>query len=282
MAAGRHRGHGPVELGRPSGRQRAERPGVRVRGDGAAGAAAPGGEPGWQPSCTRPAAGRRSRSGATGWRARLLEVVRRTRPRRCPRPRGAGYAQVTLQIVTATFGIVLVPVLRIASTRCVCSDRRWMAGKVAVVTATGKLPARLARVLPRSAAASGERRAPPALPQIAATAPRAHRGAEHSNCTARPRRLGRRFQFGVSGSPRRRLSRHRVAALEDLGGWSRFDQSRRRSWVLAHQGPARRGRQHDDPDRQDARLRRAPAVPVRAASSSASSCSRCGCAGSRC
>ena len=48
---------------------------------------------------------------------------------------------MTLQIVTATSGIVLRPLaLRTASTRWVCSDRRWEGGKLALVTLTGNLP----------------------------------------------------------------------------------------------------------------------------------------------
>src|SRR5436305_14611869 len=57
-----------------------------------------------------------------------------------PSPTGAGYVQVALQIVTATLGRGLVPVLRTAIVNRVCCARRWCAGKVAVDMATGNLP----------------------------------------------------------------------------------------------------------------------------------------------
>ena len=56
-----------------------------------------------------------------------------------PWPGGAGYAQVTLQIVTATLGIVLLPVLWTTTTMRECWARRWAFGNVAAAW-TGKLP----------------------------------------------------------------------------------------------------------------------------------------------
>ena len=47
---------------------------------------------------------------------------------------------MTLQIVTATSGMVLLPALRTVITRCVCWESFWEAGKLAWPTATGNLP----------------------------------------------------------------------------------------------------------------------------------------------
>src|SRR5436309_8222314 len=51
-----------------------------------------------------------------------------------------GYFKVGSTIVTATSGIIFVPALRTEITRWVCCASRCEAGKVAVVTSTGKLP----------------------------------------------------------------------------------------------------------------------------------------------
>ena len=47
---------------------------------------------------------------------------------------------MTLQIVTATSGSVLLLALCTTSTKCVCSDRRCEAGKLALLISTLNLP----------------------------------------------------------------------------------------------------------------------------------------------
>ena len=47
---------------------------------------------------------------------------------------------MTLQIVTATLGMALLPALCTAITRCVCWASFCEAGNLAVLTATGKFP----------------------------------------------------------------------------------------------------------------------------------------------
>ncbi len=142
-----------------------------------------------------------------------------------------------------------------------CSERRWDAGNVAVDTATGKLPlGSLAscRVPPPQPGRTSSRK----RSTDQADAPGGHGGPNIA--TALRAHAGSRGTVPIwyLRAPARTLARSRRVAA-DQGGWSRFDQSRRRSRVLAHQGFARRGRQHDDPDRQDAGLRGAPAIPVR-------------------
>src|SRR5579884_3354413 len=57
-----------------------------------------------------------------------------------PSPVGAGHRQVTLQIVTETFGIVRAESLRTAITRRVCCASVCAAGKLAVAMLTRKRP----------------------------------------------------------------------------------------------------------------------------------------------
>jgi hypothetical protein len=57
-----------------------------------------------------------------------------------PSPGGAGYAQVTLQIVTASWGIGLVPALRTLISMWVCWESVCEAGKLADGTSTLNWP----------------------------------------------------------------------------------------------------------------------------------------------
>ena len=97
-------------------------------------------EPGWQPALHAPGGRSTTHTGRDGFASPVIWRSCANAAASVPSPVGAGYAQVTLQIVTAMFGIVFEPVLRTASTRWLCSDRRCEAGKVAVATATGKFP----------------------------------------------------------------------------------------------------------------------------------------------
>ena len=74
-----------------------------------------------------------------------------------PVPRGAGYAQVTLQIVTATFGIVLWPRVVDDYHHARVLGQALRAGNLATAW-TGKLPLGLVGVLSLTAAARAQRR----------------------------------------------------------------------------------------------------------------------------
>ena len=57
-----------------------------------------------------------------------------------PSPAGAVELQVTLQMETATLGIVLLPALCTTITRWLVWASRWLEGKLAVAIETGKFP----------------------------------------------------------------------------------------------------------------------------------------------
>src|SRR5947209_20164436 len=73
-----------------------------------------------------------------------------------PSPLGAGNLHVTLQIVTATSGIVRFESLRMARTRCECCDSAWLAGKLCVGMSTVKL----------ACGSLTSRRSPPHAPSV--------------------------------------------------------------------------------------------------------------------
>ncbi len=74
-----------------------------------------------------------------------------------PSPIGAGYWQVTLQIVTATFGIVRLSALVTLIISCECCESVCWAGNAGRGDVDVEGPLGLLRVLPRAAAACGQR-----------------------------------------------------------------------------------------------------------------------------